>query len=84
MQLLGRFTSVTQAIPRAEMQLSLRHVINAMEPIDREFLALRHFEELSNKEAAQVLGIKPLATSMRDIRTLEGLRETLDKDARLL
>ena len=28
-----------------------------MDPIDREVLALRHFEQLSNAEIAQVLGI---------------------------
>src|SRR5262249_4156829 len=57
-QLLGRFTSVTQAVQRAEMQLILQEAINAMDPLDREILALRHFEELSNEETAQVLGIK--------------------------
>ena len=29
-----------------------------MDPIDREVLALRHFEQLTNAEAAQVLGLQ--------------------------
>ena len=76
-QLLGRFTSVTQAVQRAEMQLMLQEAINAMDPIDREILALRHFEELSNEETAQVLGIKPSAASTRHVRALKRLREVL-------
>jgi RNA polymerase sigma-70 factor (ECF subfamily) len=78
-QLLGRFTSVTQAVQRAEMQLILQEAINAMDPLDREILALRHFEELSNEETAQVLGIKASATSTRHVRALKRLREVLQK-----
>ena len=62
-QLLGRFTSVTQAVQRAEMQLTLQEAVNGLDPIDREILALRHFEELSNDETAQVLDLKPSAVS---------------------
>jgi len=76
-QLLGRFTSVTQAVQRAEMQLILQEAINALDPIDREILALRHFEELSNDETAQVLGIKPSAASNRHVRALKHLRDVL-------
>ena len=78
-QLLGRFTSVTQAVQRAEMQMILQEAINGMEPIDREIVALRHFEELSNEETAQVLGIKPSAASTRHIRALKRLRDVLQK-----
>jgi RNA polymerase sigma-70 factor (ECF subfamily) len=78
-QLLGRFTSVTQAVQRAEMQMILQEAINAMDPLDREILALRHFEELSNEETAQVLGIKPSAASSRHVRALKRLRESLRK-----
>jgi RNA polymerase sigma-70 factor (ECF subfamily) len=76
-QLLGRFTSVTQAVQRAEMQLILQDAINAMDPMDREILALRHFEELSNEETAQVLGIKASAASSRHVRALKRLRDVL-------
>jgi len=76
-QLLGRFTSVTQAVQRAEMQLILQEAINGLDPIDREILALRHFEELSNDETAQVLDIKPSAASNRHIRALKRLRDVL-------
>ena len=77
-QLLGRFTSVTQAVQRAELQRLLQEAVNAMEPLDREILALRHFEELTNAETAQVLGIKRTTASTRHIRAIKRLREQLE------
>jgi RNA polymerase sigma-70 factor (ECF subfamily) len=75
--LLGRLTSPTRAARRAEMQAKLQEMLNAMEPLDREILALRHFEEMSNGEAAQVLGLSKTAASNRYIRALERLKEML-------
>jgi RNA polymerase sigma-70 factor (ECF subfamily) len=48
-----------------------------MDPIDREILALRHFELLSNSEAAEVLGLKKSAASNRYVRALERLKDIL-------
>ena len=48
-----------------------------MNPIDREVLALRHFEELSNSEAAAALGLSKTAASNRYIRALKRLKEIL-------
>jgi RNA polymerase sigma-70 factor (ECF subfamily) len=75
--LLGRLTSPTGAARRAEMQLKLQQLLNSMEPLDREILALRHFEELTNGEAAHVLGVSKTAASNRYIRALERLKEML-------
>ena len=75
--LLGRLTSPTRAVLRAELQLRLQDVLNAMEPIDREILALRHFEELNNTETAQVLGISRTAASNRYVRALKRLKDAL-------
>jgi len=50
---------------------------NGMDPIDREILALRHFEHLSNDETAQVLGLTKSAASNRYIRALKRLKEIL-------
>ena len=76
-QLLGRLTSPTQAAIRAEMQLRLQEVLNGMDPIDREVLVLRHFEELSNSETAEVLGLQKSAASNRYVRALKRLKEIL-------
>ena len=75
--LLGRLTSPSRAARRAEMQLKLQETLNAMEPFDREVLALRHFEELTNGEVAHVLGLTKTAASNRYIRALKRLKETL-------
>ena len=46
-----------------------------MDPQDREVLVLRHIEELSNAEAAQVLGIKLSAAVNRYVRALKRLKD---------
>ena len=76
--LLGRLASPTRAALRAELQLRLQEVLNTMDPIDREILTLRHFEELNNNETAQVLGISKTAASNRYIRALKRLKDLLD------
>jgi len=75
--LLGRLTSPTRAAQRAEMQLRLQEALNRMDPIDREVLVLRHFEELSNAETAQALGLEKTAASNRYIRALKRLKDVL-------
>ena len=54
-----------------------------MEPIDREVLALRHFEQLSNDETALVLGLSKAAASNRYIRALRRLKEILSSTSNL-
>jgi RNA polymerase sigma-70 factor (ECF subfamily) len=75
--LLGRLTSPTRAACRAEMQVRLQEALNRLEPIDREVLVLRHFEELSNGEVAQALDLGKTAASNRYIRALKRLKEAL-------
>jgi RNA polymerase sigma-70 factor, ECF subfamily len=55
----------------------LQDALNGMDPMDREVLTLRHFEELSNAETAAVLGLQKAAASNRYIRALKRLREVL-------
>jgi RNA polymerase sigma-70 factor (ECF subfamily) len=78
-QLLGRFTTASQAAIRAERQLQLQEILNGIDPMDREILALRHFEQLSNGEAAQVLGLSKTAANNRYIRALGRLRDLLGR-----
>lgn len=78
-QLVGGLTSPSSAAGRAEMKIRLQEALNSMDPKDREVLALRHFEELSNTETAQVLGIKPTAACNRYVRALEHLKQILSK-----
>jgi RNA polymerase sigma-70 factor (ECF subfamily) len=76
-QLLGKHTSPTQAAVRAERLLRLQEALNALDPIDREVLSLRHFEELTRAETAQVLGIEEAAAAKRYVRALKRLKEML-------
>src|SRR5439155_10967943 len=56
-QLLSHMTSPSQAAIRRELQDRLRAALDEMDPLDREVLALRHFEELANNEVAEILQI---------------------------
>jgi RNA polymerase sigma-70 factor (ECF subfamily) len=73
--LLGKLTPASQAAMRVELKLRVQEALNSMDPHDREVLILRHFEELSNAEAAQVLGIKPSAAVNRYVRALKRLKD---------
>ena len=72
--LAGQFTSADANVIRAELQTKLQDVLNGMDANDREILAMKHFEELSNVEIATVLGISVAATSKRYVRALHRLR----------
>jgi RNA polymerase sigma-70 factor (ECF subfamily) len=76
-QLLGHYTSPSQDAMRAELQIRIQEALNSMEPLDREILSLRHFEQLDNNEVAQVLGISKGAASKRFIRALRRLKRAL-------
>jgi RNA polymerase sigma-70 factor (ECF subfamily) len=78
-QLVSAMTSPSQAAIRHELQARLHAALDEMNPLDREILALRHFEELSNNEVAKVLDITPEAASKRYLRALRRLREILDE-----
>jgi RNA polymerase sigma-70 factor, ECF subfamily len=64
-------------MPSSKVQMRVQQALDDMDPLDREVLALRDFEMLSNEEAAHVLGIKSSATSKRRIRALKRLKEIL-------
>jgi RNA polymerase sigma-70 factor, ECF subfamily len=76
-RLLGEQTSPSEAAVRAERLLRLQEAVSRLEPLDREVLSLRHFEQLSRAETAQVLGIEEAAAAKRYIRALKRLKDTL-------
>ena len=75
--LLGRLTSPSNAAIRAEQVLQVQEALNALDPLDREVIALRQFEELSRAETAQVLGITEEAGAKRYMRALRRLKAIL-------
>ena len=76
-QLVSDLTSPSQAAIRRELQEQLRTALDEMDPLDREVLALRHFEELDNGEVANILGISKDAASKRHVRALKRLKTVL-------
>jgi RNA polymerase sigma-70 factor (ECF subfamily) len=76
-RLLGHLTQPSEAAFRAERRIRIQTALNAMDPLDREFLSLRHFDQLSNGEAAQALGLSKSTASKRYVRALEWLKEIL-------
>ena len=83
-QLLGKLTTPSQAMLRAEIQAQIQEALTEMEPLDREVLALRHYEQLSNRETAHVLDLSEAAASIRFIRALRRLKDILRRTPGLL
>jgi RNA polymerase sigma-70 factor (ECF subfamily) len=78
-RLVGGLTSPSQAMLREERLVQVRAALEEMDDIDREVLALRHFEQLTNNEVAEVLGIQKAAASNRYVRALARLKQILDR-----
>ena len=72
-------TSPSLAAIRQEVTEQLEEALETLAPIDREVLALRHFEELSNREVAEVLEIQQKAASVRYVRALGRLQKVLEQ-----
>jgi RNA polymerase sigma-70 factor, ECF subfamily len=75
--LTAGLTRPSVAAMRGEIRTRLSAALDGMDPVDREILALRHFEQLTNAEAAQVLGIQEHTAAKRHLRALQRLREML-------
>ena len=78
-QLLGRLTSPSQAAIKAETRLRVQEVLNSIEEFDREILALRHFEQLTNAEVAATLEINESTASSRYLRAPKRLKDELSQ-----
>jgi RNA polymerase sigma-70 factor (ECF subfamily) len=76
-RLVGQFSSPSQQAIRNELEAAVMAALAGMIPADREVLALRHFDELSNNEVADLLGISKTAASNRYVRALKRLESSL-------
>jgi RNA polymerase sigma-70 factor (ECF subfamily) len=78
-QLLGKLTTPSQAAIKAEQRIYVQEALNSMDPIDREVLALKHFEQLSTSEIARVLGLSKAGAGSRYLRAIKRLRDILER-----
>lgn len=76
--IVAQLSSPSRLIERAEQIAILEKTLAEMNELDREVIALRHFEELSNIETARILEIEPAAASKRYLRALKRLREIME------
>jgi len=74
-------TPPSLAAVRAEQSARIDAVLATMNELDREILALRHYEDLTNMEAAQVLGMSAQAASARYIRALKRLSQAFGPES---
>ncbi|MDB4778093.1 sigma-70 family RNA polymerase sigma factor [bacterium] len=75
--LSGDLSSPSSAATKAEFQQILQTVLAEMEPLDREIIALRHFEHLKNVDVAEILDMDESTTSSRYLRALKKLKDAL-------
>jgi RNA polymerase sigma-70 factor (ECF subfamily) len=75
--LFGHVRSPSKIIVTMDMIKKADQAIASMNEVDQQILALRHFEELTNKETAEALGIEQKAASIRYYRALVRLKEIL-------
>jgi RNA polymerase sigma-70 factor (ECF subfamily) len=76
-QLVASGPTPSQQLGKREQLRRVREAIEQLPEADREVLLLRHFEGLSNQEAAYLLGIEPAAASQRHGRAMLRLHKLL-------
>jgi RNA polymerase sigma-70 factor (ECF subfamily) len=79
-QLAASNTGPLQKLARKELNERVRQAIERLSPPLREALLVRYLEQLSAKDAADLLGISPATFKQRLLRALRQLREYLSSD----
>lgn len=83
-RLIGKFTEAEQQFQRAERQVRLQEVLNGMAIEDREIIAMRNFEQMSNAEVAAVLQIREAEAGIRYLKALRKLQREVKQTPDLL
>ena len=79
----GQLCSVVKQLERNELAMQVRGELDRLRPLDREIIFLRHFDQLTNEEAAVTLRLNPSTASTRYLRALQNLRRRLQANATL-
>ncbi len=77
--LIDQLASPSQLAVNAEEIQWLQEALNSMNEVDREVLALRHFEQLGNSQVAEILGLTATAASNRYLRAAARLGEIMQR-----
>ena len=77
--LLDKSRFPDQKVFDAELLVEVEREFARIDEDDREILMLRHFEQMSNIEAAEVLGINPSTASSRYLRALKKMHDALKR-----
>lgn len=78
-QLVAQVSSPSRMIMQMDILANVNQAIAGMDETDQEILAMRHFEEFSNKEVAQSLAISEKNASIRYIRALQRLKNLMQQ-----
>lgn len=74
-QLAGSFSTPSSRAKRKETFIVLQERIERLSETDRQIIYLRHFDDVTNEEIAELLEITPQAASMRHLRAIEKLSQ---------
>lgn len=78
-QLLGNRIDPSPTTVKAEARVLVQQALNSMDPLDRETLTLRHFEQLSLAETAEVMGLTAAIVGKSYLRALKRMRAFLSQ-----
>ena len=70
-------SSDTDEIERATNSIALREALNTLPDMQRELIALRYFKNLSQQQAAKILGITQVKVSREEKKIFQKLKELL-------
>lgn len=79
--LLDQGPSPSQVVMRRERCSRLWEALEQLKPMDREVVAMRHFEGLRNQEVAEILELSKPAASLRYVRAMQRLGALLETDS---
>lgn len=66
-------------IAKLDRYAAVKKALSTLPNNDKQILELRHFDEMSNTECAEVLHITPKAASIRYVRALQKLQQSLNE-----
>ncbi len=72
-------TSPSEAAAREDLRARMRQALGLLKEPDREILWMRHYDQLTFPEAAEVLGVTESAATLRYVRALKRLKHLWER-----